>query len=424
VSLKRQPLQQGGTEPGWRARLGRWLSTVAQLLRVAAASLLIWFGKAAKGLAPLGQALCRYLAPVWRRIADRLPPGPKGPGWPQRHGWWSDRRVWLAVGGLFAAILLAWTFTLGPVGFGDAQAIPMYIAPGQNTVQIGEQLASLGLIRSAAIFRLWVRLTGTAGSLRAGEYDFARGMSIPDIVAKMTRGEVKLHAVTIPEGYSVAQIQALLVARGFADPARLADALGAAGTNGLIPTEFAAARPALVKQPLEGFLFPDTYMLYRGITEAEILRAMVGRFKVAFAPAMRERAAELGMTLNEVLTLASIIEKEARLPEERAIISGVFHSRLKLRMALQTDPTVRYAMKDPNAPITSRELAIDSPYNTYRYAGLPPGPICSPGLASIQAALYPDDVPYLYFVAKLDGSHAFARTLAEHNANVRKYLGY
>jgi len=391
---------------------------------VAAAMLLIWIGRAAKGLAPLGQALCRYVAPVWRRIADRLPALPPIPGWPQRRGWWRDRRIWLAVGGAFAMLILVWAFTLGPVGFGDAQAIPMYIAPGQNTVQIGEQLASLGLVRSATVFRLWVRLTGAAGSLRAGEYDFTRGMSIPGIVAKMTRGEVKLHSVTIPEGYSVAQIQALLVARGFADPTRLAAALLAAGINGLVPAEFAAARPALVKQPLEGYLFPDTYMLYRGVTEAEILRAMVGRFKAAVTPAMRERAAELGMTLNEVLTLASIIEKEARLAEERAIISGVFHSRLKLSMALQTDPTVRYAMKNPDAPITSRELAIDSPYNTYRYAGLPPGPICSPGLASIHAALYPDDVPYLYFVAKLDGSHAFARTLAEHNANVRKYLGY
>jgi len=130
------------------------------------------------------------------------------------------------------------------------------------------------------------------------------------------------------------------------------------------------------------------------------------------------------MTMNEVLTLASIIEKEARLAEERPIISGVFHNRLELNMALQSCPTVRYVMKDPNGPITSREMAIDSVYNTYMYPGLPPGPICSPGVPSINAALYPADVEYLYFVAKLDGSHAFARTLSEHKENVRKYLGY
>ncbi len=214
----------------------------------------------------------------------------------------------------------------------------------------------------------------------------------------------------------------MLISRGFADAGRLAQAMATVAANGTLPAEWAPERPALVKQPLEGFLFPDTYSLYRGISEVEILRAMAGRLKSSVTGEMKAKAAQLGMSLNEVLTLASIIEKEARREDERAIISGVYHNRLRINMALQACPTVRYVMKDPDGPITDVEMAIDSVYNTYVYPGLPPGPICSPGLASIIAALNPAEVEYLYFVAKPDGSHAFARTLAEHNANVKKYL--
>ncbi len=230
------------------------------------------------------------------------------------------------------------------------------------------------------------------------------------------------YPVTIPEGYNVAEITQTLIAKGFADRDRLTQALATIATNGTLPAELQPERPAQVKQSLEGFLFPDTYSFHRGITEVEILRAMANRFKAALTPDMKERAAELGMSINEVVTLASIIEKEARKEEERAVISGVFHNRLRLRMALQSCATVRYVMKDPAGPITDREMAMDDVYNTYVYPGLPPGPICSPGLASIHAALYPEQTDYLYFCAKPDGSHAFARTLAEHNANVRKYL--
>jgi UPF0755 protein len=403
-----------------RERLGRWVSAAGPALKNAASRAKPWLADLAHGLARSGRAVARFLASLWRRAA--LPkPSPSGPPAAPRA---LMGRLLLRLGAVIAVCGLGWILTLGPVGFGDAQAVPFQISPGQSTIQIGQQLASLGLVRNATIFRFWVQLTGSAGSLRAGEYDLAPNMSIPTITGKLLRGEVKLYGVTVPEGYSVAQIKALLVARGFADAERFDAATAAAAANGSLPVEFASSRAWQILHPLEGFLFPDTYMLYRGITEGEIVRAMVTRFKASITPAMQTRAAELGMTMNEVLTLASIIEKEARLAEERPIISGVFHNRLEGDMALQSCPTVRYVMKDPNGPITSRELAIDSVYNTYMYPGLPPGPICSPGLPSVNAALYPADVEYLYFVAKLDGSHAFARTLSEHNENVRKYLGY
>ncbi len=315
-----------------------------------------------------------------------------------------------------------WLVTFGPVRPGDDKTVELYIAPGQTTTRIGADLASLGLVRNPGLFRIWVQVTGNAGKLKAGEYQLSRSMSVPRIAAKLARGQVKLYPVTIPEGYNVAEITQTLIAKGFADRDRLTQALATIATNGTLPAELQPERPAQVKQSLEGFLFPDTYSFHRGITEVEILRAMANRFKAALTPDMKERAAELGMSINEVVTLASIIEKEARKEEERAVISGVFHNRLRLRMALQSCATVRYVMKDPAGPITDREMAMDDVYNTYVYPGLPPGPICSPGLASIHAALYPEQTDYLYFCAKPDGSHAFARTLAEHNANVRKYL--
>jgi UPF0755 protein len=293
---------------------------------------------------------------------------------------------------------------------------------GHSTGQIAAILSQKGLIRSPRAFRVWAAAKGIAESMRAGEYSISYGMSAPEIADKMVRGLVVLHPVTIPEGYNISQIAALLEQRGFADPQRFHAALDAAWQSGILPAAFTSSRPALVRLSLEGYLFPDTYNLYRGITETELVRAMVGRFKAAFTPAFEERARELKLTPAQVITLASIIEREARVAEERAIISGVFHNRLRVGMTLGADPTVRYVMPDPTRPIRDAERAIDSPYNTYRYAGLPPGPICSPGHASIEAALYPAKVEFYYFVARPDGTHDFSRTYSEHLRKVAKYI--
>lgn len=321
-----------------------------------------------------------------------------------------------------ALCLVPLYLTIGPTHPFSRQTVIVQIPAGWSTRQIAGELRSAGLVRSSRGFQLWAVVTGQASALKAGEYRFGYAMSIPGIVGRIARGQVVLHPVTVPEGYTIRQIGELLAAKGFADPRRFEAAIDAAAGQGAIPDAWLPRRKPVLRELLEGYLFPDTYSLYRGISEAEIVRAMLSRFKTTFGPAFEARAAELGMAVANVLALASIIEKEARAPEERTVISGVFHNRLRIGMKLESCATVRYVMKDPHAPITEREMAIDSPFNTYVYYGLPPGPICSPGLASIQAALYPGQVDYLYFVAKPDGTHAFARTFAEHQQNIRKYL--
>jgi UPF0755 protein len=243
-------------------------------------------------------------------------------------------------------------------------------------------------------------------------------MPLSDILAKMLRGQVVTYPFTVPEGYTVIQVVDLLVRKGFADPAKLTQIVKEA------PMVFPyTIRSKLVKQPLEGFLFPDTYQYHKGMSEEAIVTMMLRRFESNFGPDLQARAAELKMSVPEAVTLASIIEREARVPAERPIISAVYHNRLKIGMKLDADPTVRYALDHPGDIVTFKDLEVNSPYNTYKNAGLPPGPIAAPGLASIRAALYPADVPYLYFVAKNDGTgaHEFSRTLAEHVRAVRKY---
>lgn len=340
---------------------------------------------------------------------------------------WRGPKLLIIVGILTLVIVFglgnaAYRLLLGPVRPGSTDVEIVVVPYGHSTGQIATLLAQKGLVRSPQAFRLWAAAKGIAGDMRAGEYSISYGMSTPEISEKMVRGFVVLHPVTIPEGYNIVQIAALLEQRGFADSQRLYLALEQAGQAGVLPAAFVSSRPALVRYPLEGYLFPDTYNLYRGITEAELVRVMVGRFRAAFTSAFEERARELKLTPAQVMTLASIIEREARVAEERPIISGVFHNRLRVGMTLGADPTIRYIMPDPTRPIRDPERAIDSPYNTYRYAGLPPGPICSPGLASIEAALYPAQVSYYYFVARPDGTHDFSRTYAEHLRKVAIYI--
>lgn len=340
-----------------------------------------------------------------------------------------DRQKWRRwapiAGGLLLVLALGgwagWNLTMGPTGAGADGPVIFFVPPGQGASQIASRLASEGLIRNATAFRLWARATRSAGQLKAGEYLLDGTLDTPAILRKLAAGQVILHPLTIPEGYNIAQIRALLVVKGWADADRFDQALAAAAAAGLIKPELLPAKKQLLIQPLEGYLFPDTYLFYRGITEAEIVRAMLARFRGTMTEERQAQAAALGMSVAEVLTLASIIEREAVRAEERSVISGVFHNRLRYGMLLGACPTVRYVMPDPTRPITSREMAIDHPYNTYVYAGLPPGPICSPGLASIDAALNPATTNYLYFVSKKDGSHAFARTYAEHLANIRRY---
>lgn len=331
--------------------------------------------------------------------------------------------IFWAVALILAAAIAArmtMVWALSPVDPSSTDTQVVEIPRGATVRQIAEDLERRGLIQNAWAMLLFLRHRGDGARLQAGEYALSPAMSLEDIVEKLMRGEVITYPITIPEGYTVRQVRDLLVARGWADPERL-DALLGAVQDGrpALAAEFpflpeVAGRP----DPLEGYLFPDTYRFPRGVTEKEILRAMLARFALEVTPEVGVRLAELGWTVDQAVILASIIEKEARLAEERPIISGVYHNRLRIGMKLDADPTVLYALGNPDQPLLLRDLDLASPYNTYRNAGLPPGPIANPGAASLQAALYPAEVPYFFFVARPDGSHVFARTYQEHLRNL------
>jgi UPF0755 protein len=303
-----------------------------------------------------------------------------------------------------------------PPASGLAPAAPtvVYIKSKTGVQDIALLLQEAGVIRSTWTFLALAYLQGSLKRLQSGEYEFTSGMSLFEILQKLESGRVVTHQVTIPEGFTAEDIAKLLAGERLADRDRFL---------ALVQDPMVAARLEVAAARLEGYLFPDTYRLTRGMGEEEIIRVMVGRFRQSVPPDFRERAARLRMDPHEVVTLASLIEKEARLNAERPVISAVFHNRLRQRMPLQSDPTAVYMVPRGPGRITASDLQRRSPYNTYLVQGLPPGPIANPGLASLQAALNPAPVNYLYFVAKNDGSHFFSRTLEQHQQAVRVYQG-
>ncbi len=289
------------------------------------------------------------------------------------------------------------------------------IDPGMTTADIGARLVDAGVIRDAWTWRIALWRGGQARRLKAGEYRFDRPLTAAEVVGVLARGEVYLRSITFPEGLTVRQMAKLFAERGFGDAGAFAAAAGD-------PSAIVSLDP--LARDLEGYLFPDTYSLARSATAADLVRKMVARFEAVWSPDLREAAAAAGLTTRQAVTLASLVEKETARPDERATVSAVYHNRLRIRMGLQCDPTVIYALERAGrytGNLTKADLAVDSPYNTYRYAGLPPGPIAAPGRAALAAAVRPAEVDYLYFVSRNDGSHAFAATLAEHNQNVYRY---
>jgi len=269
------------------------------------------------------------------------------------------------------------------------------------------------VIRSRAAFVGLAVLRGTARSLKAGEYEIPRGASLLKTLQLLETGKVKPHFIVLPEGFTVRALARQLEAERLV-PA--AETLRVAATPAFVQSLGIAA------DRLEGYLFPDTYQVTKGVRVEEILGRMVQRFREKVAtPDVLARAAERGLSLHELVTLASIIEKEAVVADERPLIAAVFWNRLRRDMPLQADPTVAYAVgKDGRAP-TREDLQVDHPFNTYRFRGLPPGPIANPGRASVEAALSPAPVSYLYFVSIDDRRHHFSATLEEHNQAVTRY---
>jgi UPF0755 protein len=299
-------------------------------------------------------------------------------------------------------------------GYGASEQF-VEIPQGAGPSSIGKRLIDAGVVRDRVLFRLELARSGRGRHLQAGEYRFDRPMTVREVIAKLARGDVYLVPITFPEGLTIKQMGALFESKGFG---RAADFVQAAAN----PAPVASLDPRA--SDLEGYLFPDTYALPRHATAAQLVARMVGGFEKALTPELRARAAARGLDVRQLVTLASIVEKETGKAEERPLVAAVYSNRLKTGMGLQCDPTVIFALEKAgryNGNLTREDLHFDSPYNTYRYAGLPPGPIASPGRASLEAAASPADAPYVYFVSRGDGTHAFASTLAEHNHNVFEF---
>ena len=279
------------------------------------------------------------------------------------------------------------------------------IPSGSSFSTAVDSLARAGVIGSPRLFRFYASSRGRDRDLKAGTYLFQPGSSWNDVLDALTRGKGLVHTVTIPEGFALSSIAPLL-----------AKALSVPPESVMIAASDSALRRRLdVPTPtLEGYLFPDTYTFADGTSPEDAVGMLVARFEKVWKPEWNARLQDLAMSRHDIMTLASIIEKEARLAEERPVISAVYHNRLKRGMLLQADPTVQYALGRHVDRVLFKDLEVDSRYNTYKHEGLPPGPIASPGAASIEAALYPANVPYLYFVAHPDGHHEFRQTFAEH----------
>lgn len=315
--------------------------------------------------------------------------------------------AFLPVALMIAVGLEFWYDSKAAVQVSSTAPVIVTVAPTMTTKQIGELLYEQGFIHSTTIFRLVAKVQGVENKLQAGDYALTFKTGMLEILQKMTRGETVYQQLTIPEGYTINQIAQALNEQGLGDGAAFKRAARS------YANEFMSNQQGIVYFA-EGYVFPDTYRITKGMSEEVILKTMVANFDKKMPPNLRDRAKELGLSVHQVITLASLVEKEARLAQERPIIAGVFFNRLKQDMPLQSCPTVQYILGYPKAELSIADTQIASPYNTYQDVGLPPGPIASPGIDSIMAVLYPADTPYVYFVAAPDGSHRFSKTYEEH----------
>jgi UPF0755 protein len=298
---------------------------------------------------------------------------------------------------------------------GPGPATDVVVPAGATLAQVADSLSARGVIRSRSLFQLYARARGADRKIKAGHYRLETNSSWSSTLRRLTRGEVVTRPMTIPEGFTLAQMapriaqatgQSVESVRDVLQRTELEQDLGVPGPG------------------LEGYLFPDTYFFAEGVQVGTVLAEMVERYRAVWTPQRRARLEELGMTEREIVTLASIVQAEARRMEEMPRIAGVYHNRLEIGWLLQADPTVLYALGGYRARLlyAAIDSVAENPYNTYRQSGLPPGPIGAPGEAAIDAALNPRD-DYLFFVARPDGSHVFTRSLAEHNqarADIRR----
>lgn len=310
----------------------------------------------------------------------------------------------------------SWLHT--PAEEGSETTVLVEIPAGAATSEIAALLEREGVVHSGIAFLILARMEGEEGRLKAGVYDLSPGLFPSEILARLVGGREATQLFTVPEGLNVEEIVRLLAEKGLGSEAEF---LSAFEDPGLVDEFLPAEGRESLRHPLEGYLLPETYRVSLRITPADIAGVMVDGFRELWTPEWRRRAEEIGLSLHEVVTLASIVEAEARVAEERPIIAGVYHNRLRRDWLLQADPTVRYALRKRDGQVLYSDLEVDSPYNTYKNIGLPPGPIGAPGRDSIRAVLYPAEVDYYFFVARADGTHDFSRTLSEHNSKVARY---
>jgi UPF0755 protein len=320
------------------------------------------------------------------------------------------RRVGLAAA-LGLALALAAGRSLTPGG-GDEGEVLFVVPPGASLGAVARDLEAAGLVRSHLAVEALGRLRGVARELRSGEYALSRSLSPAEILQRIVEGRVRTLEVVLPEGFTAEEIAQRLAQQGLAD----AEAFLAEVRDPELPASLGVEGPSL-----EGYLFPETYHLARGLGAREIARILVAEFLRVW-PEIEPDARARGLSMREAVTLASIVEKETGAPDERPLIASVFHNRLGRRMRLESDPTTIYGIPGFDGNLRRRHLEDEkNPYNTYRIPALPPGPIANPGLAALRAVVKPADSEYLYFVSRNDGTHVFSRSYADHTRAVHRY---
>jgi len=319
--------------------------------------------------------------------------------------------VYIGAGIILFSLLYTAVQLFSPLPIGN-KTVEIQIPKGSTFRQAAEIFRKENVIRNKNFFLVIGRITGTDRKIRAGYYSIYKSMNLLDLFDVLRKGQIIEYAITVVEGDSLREISQKLEANDIVSK----DDFMELATDEDYLSSYHIHAPSL-----EGYLFPDTYRIPKGMDPDEVIGMMINKMREKFSGKLRARAAELGMSERAVLTLASIIEKEAIIDKDRPLISAVYHNRLKKKMLLQADPTTIYGVKSSREKITYKDLKRKTAYNTYIIKGLPPGPIASPGLKSIIAALYPAKVPYLYFVSNNDGTHHFSVTAREHLAAVRAY---
>jgi UPF0755 protein len=308
--------------------------------------------------------------------------------------------------GLVALFLLIQWMVISIRWQAESDCVSIIIKHGDSMSRVIQRLNEEKVIEDGKGLLVLAKFLGKDRHIQVGRYDFEKGMTLFSVFTKLIRGDVTLNQVTIPEGWTVRQIAGILQREIQIDSSEF--------VRIAMDRRFAESMDVSASS-LEGYLFPDTYKFSWGTSPEKAAQIMVDQFKRTLADSLLRRAEEMDFSVSEIVTLASLIEAEARVEQERGIISAVFQNRLRRGMLLQCCATVVYAMPEVELPLLFKDLDVDSPYNTYKHPGLPPGPICNPGKACILAALYPAEVDYLYFVSKGDGTHVFSSSLTEHN---------